>query len=408
MNPKILVATDGTTAASGALRLAQAMAQGTGAKVEVMGVLAPAPVFDAGFLVAVPEAEFRDTRQETLRREIRRQVQEISGPGSPWPVRVEMGVPAPTIVRRAESLGADYIFMGLGEHKALDRIFGTETALQVIRLSHIPVLAVPRDTETLPDAGVLGVDFSHFSEKAASAVTGLLAPPWNLHLVHVMAGMEFLPTMSESWRTSYEEEMEARLVELAEEVKISEGCTFHFHILEGDPSHQLLTFTRERDLPLLAAGSHGHSFLGRLLIGSVSTRLVRGSRTPVLVVPPEQPSREIFPESRTSVEKGHPWVEEMKAFSLANAGRKTTLEVRGGEAGLQECGKGLPLWGVCYDPRKDRVEIMLGRTGTVDGHLTHSIPGPREISIERDSQGRARALQISLDGEEVILRVHRE
>lgn len=407
MKPRILVATDGTTAASGALRLAHSMAEGSGAEVEVMGVVAPVPVFDAGFLVAVPEVELYESRQESLRLEIHKQVEEFRGPGNRWPVRVEAGVPAPRIVKRAETMEAHYIFMGLGEHKALDRIFGTETALQVIRLSHLPVLAVPQDATELPASAVLGVDFSHFSQRAVSAVAALLAHPWEIHLVHVMAGMEFLPTMSDSWRSGYEEELEARLQALADEIRIPDGCDIHLHILEGDPPHQLLAFTKERNLPLLAAGSHGHSFMGRLLIGSVSTRLVRGSSTPILVVPPRDRSREVFPDLRET-EPENPWVEELNAFSRANAGRRTTLELSDSEAGIRECGRNLPLLGVCYDPRKNRVEIMLGRIGTVEGHLTHSISNPREIQVERDSQGRARALRIHLENEEMILKIHRD
>lgn len=407
MNPRILVATDGTTAASGALRLANAMAEKFSANVEVMGVVAPVPVFDAGFLVAVPEVELYQSRQEALRLEIHKQVEEFRGAGNRWPVRVESGVPGPRIVKRAEVLEVDYIFMGLGEHKALDRIFGTETALQVIRLSHVPVLAVPETAQDLPSAAALGVDFSHFSRRALSSVAALLARPWEIHLVHVMAGMEFLPTMSESWRSGYEDELEGRLQAVADELGVPDGCSVHLHILEGDPSHQLLAFTEERGIPLLVAGSHGHSFMGRLLIGSVSTRLVRGARIPILVVPPEDRTPEVFPDL-SNAKAEHPWVAELKDFSRANAGRKTTLELSDEDTGTRECGKGLPLWGVCYDPRRDRVEIMLGRTGTVEGHLTHSISGPREILVERDREGRALALRIRLRAEEVHLKIHRE
>lgn len=407
MKRRILVATDGTSAASGALRLANAMAEASLADVEIMGVVAPVPVFDAGFLVAVPEVELYESRRESLESEIRGQVERIRGPGREWPIRVESGVPAPRIVKRAEAMAADYIFMGLGEHKALDRIFGTETTLQVIRLSHVPVLAAPENLDELPDSAVLGVDFSHFSQRAVSAVAELLAPPWELHLVHVMSGLEFLPTVSEDWRRSYEEELRERLKGLTDGIRLPEGCSVQLHILEGDPSHQLLSFTEDRGIPLLAAGSHGHSFVGRLLIGSVSTRLVRGARGPVLVVPPEELTREVFPEEPPDQEKGRSWVQEMKAFSEANAGRKTTLELSDAESGVQDCGKNLPLLGVCYDPRKDSVEIMLGRTGTVDGHLTHSIPGPEEIFVERDALGRAEALRIRTKEGDATLKILR-
>jgi nucleotide-binding universal stress UspA family protein len=377
------------------------------AEVEVVGVVAPVPVFDAGFMISTTDVELYESREESLRLEIRKQTQAAGEFGQGWPIRVESGVPAPRIVKSAEAMDADYIFMGLGEHKAMDRIFGTETALQVIRLSHIPVLAVPQNAEQLPDSAVLGLDFSPFSRRAVAAAAGLLRAPWEVHLVHVMAGTEFLPTMSDAWLHGYEEELELRLQYLGEQMSVPEGSSVHPHILEGDPAHQILTFAQERDLSLLVAGSHGLSFLGRLLIGSVSTRLVRGARTPVLVVPPDEPTAELFGHT-DSTQSIHPWVEQLQVFSEANAGRKTTLELKSAQGPSQECGRGFPLLGVCYDPRRDRVEIMLGRIGTVEGHLTHSIPGPEEVVVTRDSRGRAESLNIRLKDDEVVLRVLRD
>jgi hypothetical protein len=177
-------------------------------------------------------------------------------------------------------------------------------------------------------------------------------------------------------------------------------------VLEGEPSHELLEFAKGKESGLLVAGSHGHSFVGRLLMGSVSTRLIRGAQHPVLVIPPSDLTDEAMkggepPKSR------HPWVAQMQEFSKANMGRRTTMELDDPELGAQHCGKEFPLWGVDYDPKRDRVNIMLGHSGTVEGHLTHSIPGPQEITIERDEEGRAKALQIRLRQGQILLKIHR-
>jgi hypothetical protein len=89
-------------------------------------------------------------------------------------------------------------------------------------------------------------------------------------------------------------------------------------------------------------------------------------------------------------------------------GRRTTLELDDPEVGAQQCGKNFPLWGVDYDPRRDRINIMLGRSGTVEGHLTHSIPGPRDLRVETDDRGLAQALQIRLEKGQIVLRIHRD
>jgi nucleotide-binding universal stress UspA family protein len=288
----------------------------------------------------------------------------------------------------------------------VDRVFGTETALQVIRVSHLPVLAVPEDAGNLPNTAVLGVDFSHFSQQASSAALGLMKPPWEAHLVHVMSGMEFLPTMSQAWRADYEEELRERLQLLVSDLDVPRGCAVHVHLLEGEPAHELLGFSEDKGADLLVAGSHGHSFVGRLLMGSVSTRLIRGAHVPVLVIPPEDRTKEVFageePESGT-----HSWVQDMKEFSRANLGRRTTLELNDPELGAQECGRNFPLWGVDYDPRRDRLNIMLGRSGTIDGHLTHSISAPQDVRVEVDAEGNAQALQVRLRQGQIVLKIHR-
>lgn len=407
MSRTILVATDGTPAVLGALRLAWLLEDEKGAQVEVLGVVEPVPVFDAGFLVALPEMELYESRQGALRQEIEKQVESVTGSRGHWPIKVEAGLPGPRIVKWARDRQADTIFIGLGRHRPVDRVFGTETALQVIRLSHVPVLAVPEDSRKLPGSAALGVDFSHFSLRAAQAALGAMSFPWEIHMIHVMSGMEFLPTMSEEWRVDYEAELTERLDDLAEGIATPSGCSVHTHILEGEPSQELLSFSDAREMDLLVAGSHGLSFIGRLLMGSVSTRLIRNAHVPVLVIPPSDLAQEVL-DQETGGTEIHPWVPLLEDFSKTNLGRRTTLELNDPEIGAQQCGKNFPLWGVDYDPKRDMINIMLGRSGTVEGHLTHSIPAPRDLQVVLDERGHSQALQIQLEKSQIVLTIHRD
>jgi nucleotide-binding universal stress UspA family protein len=406
MKRTILVAADGTPAALGALRYAANLSEEKGHEVHVLGVVEPVPVFDAGFMVAIPEAELYESRRDALREALLDQVRTIAGHRDRFPVVVQAGVPGTRIVQFAEDIRAEGILLGLGRHGPMDRMFGTETALQVLRISHLPVLAVPEDHRGLPHSAVLGVDFSIFSQRAAQTVTSILASPWELHLVHVLSGMEFLPTLSEEWRDDYEEELTDRLEAVARELQDQPSCEIRSHILEGEPSHELLSFAKSKQAGLLVAGSHGHSFVGRLLMGSVSTRLIRSAHIPVLVVPPPERSMELLESpGKDSVQD---WAAQLQEFTRANAGRRTTLVLEDPEMGKQECGRDFPLWGVDYDPRRDRIDIMLGRWGTVEGHLTHSLTGPRELEIVRAADGRFESLHIRLPVGRAVLRVHRD
>lgn len=294
----ILAATDGSPAAMGALRIAKELARISGHEIRILGVVEPVPVFDAGFMVALPEAELYESRRGALREEVCRQVEEIWGSPTGCPISIKAGLPGPRIMAYGEELGADMILLGLGRHGPMDRVFGTETALQVIRLSHLPVLAVPESTTELPDSAVIAIDFSPFSHRAAQAATDVLTAPWEVHLVHVLSGMEFLPTLSEEWRGGYETELVERLAEVSANLGSPPGCKSHSHVLEGEPSHELLAFSDARGAKLLVAGSHGHSFVGRLLMGSVSTRLIRSAKVPVLVVPPAERSEKVLSDVR--------------------------------------------------------------------------------------------------------------
>ena len=71
------------------------------------------------------------------------------------------------------------------------------------------------------------------------------------------------------------------------------GVEVRTHLLEGekDPSGAIVAFLeKSRGIKFLVLGSHGHSFVSRHIIGSVTERVIReisyrGLQVPVLVVP---------------------------------------------------------------------------------------------------------------------------
>lgn len=54
----------------------------------------------------------------------------------------------------------------------------------------------------------------------------------------------------------------------------------------GDPAEEILRYAARHPVDLIVVGTHGHTGVSRMLIGSVAERVVRGARCPVLVVPP--------------------------------------------------------------------------------------------------------------------------
>ena len=95
-------------------------------RVEVVTVVEPVPIYDTGFMVALPEAELFEARRDAVESEIRDQLEEVTGSRSPWPIHVEPGIPASRIVGLAETIEAEFLVMGIGRHGSMDRLFGRE------------------------------------------------------------------------------------------------------------------------------------------------------------------------------------------------------------------------------------------------------------------------------------------
>jgi nucleotide-binding universal stress UspA family protein len=56
-------------------------------------------------------------------------------------------------------------------------------------------------------------------------------------------------------------------------------------IIEGSPATTIIKIAEERDVDLIVMGSHAHSLLNNLFIGSVADKVVNRSTKPVLLVP---------------------------------------------------------------------------------------------------------------------------
>lgn len=99
MAARILVATDGSPASLGALRMARAFSdRNPGTRVRVVSVLEPLSVYDAGLGTTVGIDVDGPSREVRL-RQLEEQVREVAGPNNDWGVEVAYGVPARTIVR---------------------------------------------------------------------------------------------------------------------------------------------------------------------------------------------------------------------------------------------------------------------------------------------------------------------
>jgi nucleotide-binding universal stress UspA family protein len=401
----LLVATDASAPADAAVRAAQEISFHTGLRVKLLAVHEPLP------LVA-PEVQISETpsmeavRRATLRNQVRDQLERVGIDGE-WPLEVVSGDPAATIVNVAQNLGASLVIMGLGGHGLFDRMLGDEMVIKILRLGTVPVLAVAPDFTGLPTRVLAAVDFSKSSVRAVSLAAKLMNPLGTLTLAHVIS-RESGPASSTLVRDAFQGTLGRAFDLVVADIGAGKPETIERKILSGDPAKVLLALSDQIRPDLIVAGSHGHGFLTRLVLGSVSQRLVRGADCAVLVAPPEAgPSfLDELPEI-TSRFAAYEWAERLEEFTRRNAGRMATMEVIDPEIGAQIEEKGFRFVGAAFDARAARVQIMLGGPTLQGKHLTRSIGGATAIQVLRDRSGRDILLRVAHGRGQTLLTLER-
>jgi nucleotide-binding universal stress UspA family protein len=138
------------------------------------------------------------------------------------------------------------------------------------------------DDILVPTDGSKGVD--HAVEHALSLAEKYDATAHVLYVVNTSA-YSTLPADSnwESITAALEEEGEQATGEIAAELRDADVDT-ETVIEEGVPHKVIMEYADENDADLIVMGTHGKTGLDRLLLGSVTEKVVRASETPVLTV----------------------------------------------------------------------------------------------------------------------------
>jgi nucleotide-binding universal stress UspA family protein len=283
----ILVATDGMRDSDGAVRVGMALARRDGARVDLFSVVEPLlPHDDDGVHASDIDSLIvvtRESRDAALHEQ-----RDRTHPGiRRWPFTIDTGDRVERIVSATETNGAWISILGLGAHGLSARLLQRETAVRVMRAARTPVLAVPNDAWGVPHTALAAIDFTASSEVAARAALRLLGNEGTLYLAHVRPRIPMPQADSRPWEEPGTAGVLPRLAMIAKRLDAPRGVEIEYVSLHGEPAHELLAFAEQFHIDLVAAGAHGRSALGRLVMGSVSTKLVRTARCWVLVAPPE-------------------------------------------------------------------------------------------------------------------------
>lgn len=281
----IAVATDGTHDSDGAVRLGIALARRDGVAVALLSVVEPMPFDDhEGSTGADTERAIRLAIEER-EGELAAQRARTFSSSRPWPHAIHVGNRVDEIVKHAGHHGASLIVLGRGSHGVFARLLQRETALRVIRTSPIPVLAVPGSAAEPPRSAVVAIDFSPPSEDAARAAIDVLGGHGTVYFAHATPRIVIPQGDSRPWGEPGVAGVLGRLEAIARRLDIPRGVQVEFVSLHGEPAEELVAFAEQQHADMIATGAHGRSTIGRLVLGSVSTKVVRSASCAVLVAP---------------------------------------------------------------------------------------------------------------------------
>ncbi len=192
----------------------------------------------------------------------------------------ERGGVTAAIVKHAKQ-GMQLVVIGSRGLDALDRFMLGSVSTHAIH--HVPcsVLVVREASRPIREV-VLAIDGSTSSKKAVKFLLRSMRPwkdvpdqePILVTVVHVMPFLKY-PELREAGKAMVEE--------CADQLARAGYLVNHAPKL-GRPADEILTVAEQRKADLIVTGAKGLGAIGRLLLGSVSTRIVQHASCSVLVV----------------------------------------------------------------------------------------------------------------------------
>lgn len=304
----ILYPTDFSDGARPALRFALRLARQHDATLHLLYVapgLGEDPIRGA-FEVELDEEAFL----ERLHNEADRQMDALLDEAGADDVHVERVVrrgiaPGEAIVRYAGDQAVDLVVMGTHGRRGVARALLGSVAAEVVRQAPCSVLTVRNDEPTPSSIGrvLAPVDLSQYTEpliRTAKDVTASFGA--SLDVLHVVEPLPF-PVPLVGAITLHDLVSDPTDRSEAHLERILDRCgglpvTVRTHVEEGHAAMTILDVADEIDAGLIVIASHGLSGLERMLLGSVTARIVRRASCPVLTVrvTPE-PDAEILRET---------------------------------------------------------------------------------------------------------------
>ncbi|HEX9728518.1 MAG TPA: universal stress protein [Gemmatimonadales bacterium] len=281
----VLIGVDASPAAVEAARAGQAVADVTGAPIRLVHATPDAWSVPAVADSISPDVEaLNDAARHAARLAVAHELGNTVSAGALDAMDIMTGRAAVVLRECAERIDAGLVVLGGKHHSVLGRWVVGSTAHALVRSLETPLLVTT--PEMLPVARVMAaVDLSDAGGptiKAASRFAELFGA--SLHVLHVVAPLPIIP---ETPLRFTDQEVGAHAQAHLERYVWPEidfpGATTS--IARGPVTTTIAQEAIDRQVDVLVVGSHGKGWVDRLLIGSVTERLLNALPCTVLVVP---------------------------------------------------------------------------------------------------------------------------
>lgn len=285
----ILLATGGAIDADAALTAAADLAQRSGAELHLVTAFDlpaaalygyPAPrgsAIDANPFKAAAFAQL-----EAAQKKAKKLGAAVAG------IHAESGEIFDVVVHMSEVLHADLIVVGSRELGGFKRMLAGSVSASVVRNSHCPVLIVRGAERAWPPAQVIvGFDHTRASMRAARMAATIvhLYPEITMTLIQVLPDTVVKPNplLRNAKSISLEHQ---RLNSQAEDLAPVAERTPATTMAVGNPAGALIAHGRRQPHPTLTViGTRGLGSLKRLVLGSVSNKILHSGHGPLLIIP---------------------------------------------------------------------------------------------------------------------------
>lgn len=262
----VLVASDGSEFSAGAVREAIRVAHKCGAQLYALTVVQTNPEYEAlaPRLVAQADADAR-TNLAKIQADAHAQ-------GVTCETLVRHGAQIyAEVVAAAEELNVDLIIVGRRGRSGLLRLLMGGTAKKIVGFAHRPVMVVPRTADIVGKDLLVATDGSPYSDAAAvtAAELGKLCDT-TVTVLSVDDGKSVTNAQA--------------VVEHTTALMAAAGARVQGEVGRGRPDEVIVRTAEAHKVGLIVLGSHGHTGLERLLMGSVSERVIGHTQGAVLVV----------------------------------------------------------------------------------------------------------------------------